>query len=55
MSDLSVNEALALIKQKEKEIQDLLTALADHDGEAVATSRQYFTTAVLWASIAAKI
>ena len=48
------NNALSEIKQKEKEIQDLLTLLADHNTEAVATARQYLTTAVMWATIAAQ-
>jgi|Laugrespbdmm15sn_2_1035079.scaffolds.fasta_scaffold259486_2 hypothetical protein len=55
MSDLSVNEVLNLIKKKENEIQFLLAILENHDGEAAKTSKQYFKTAVLWASIAAKI
>ena len=54
MSDLKKDEAILLIKQKEKEMQDLLTLLADHNTEAVATARQYLTTAVLWATIAAQ-
>lgn len=50
----AIENALAEIQKKEAEIQELLTVIADLNGESVQTSREFFANGRLWAEFAAK-
>ena len=48
-----IETAIAAIRQKEKEIQDLLLVIADQNGEATTEASQFFTEGLKWSEMAA--